>query len=257
MDGLLLSGSLSAEITAKTVEVIQRNAQAQSALVDDTSLDGIHVLVVDDQSDARILLEVVFQQCNARVSNAASSAEALQLISNFCPDVVISDIGNRTLKSLAAGFDFHTAKPIDSAELVALVARTVRRLGQATTDGNRICDDPPTCSLKWNPIRNSISVPTPTAAKVFLFHRSGFINGELSPIDFFTVKFTNSLSRSGIVAHLNKTESLGTPGITVRDDLYGFHLSQLAEHVTEIGFSGLKREITNVNLFCHLSPLFA
>ena len=100
MDGLLLSGSLSAEITAKTVEVIQRNAQAQSALVDDTSLDGIHVLVVDDQSDARILLEVVFQQCNARVSNAASSAEALQLISNFCPDVVISDIGNRTLKSL-------------------------------------------------------------------------------------------------------------------------------------------------------------
>jgi CheY-like chemotaxis protein len=80
------------------------------------ALDGIHVLVVDDEPDARGLLEIVFRQCHARVSNAASSAEALRVISKSCPDIVISDIGMpdedgyefiRKVRSMSTGANQH------------------------------------------------------------------------------------------------------------------------------------------------------
>ena len=45
--------------------------------------------------------------------------------------------------------------------------------------------------------------------------------------------------------------------IAIRDDLYGFNLSQLTKHIADIVLGCLKGEIPNVNLFCHLSPLLA
>jgi CheY-like chemotaxis protein/two-component sensor histidine kinase len=120
-------------------------------------LDGLRVLVVDDEQDARDLIAAVLQERGAIVSGAASAAEAVAMVSAELPDVLLSDIsmrdedgydlirklralppeqGGRTpsaaltaygrledrMKALSAGFQLHVAKPVDPAELVAVVA---------------------------------------------------------------------------------------------------------------------------------------
>jgi PAS domain S-box-containing protein len=120
-------------------------------------LDGVRVLVVEDEPDARHLLAAVLQKRGARVFMAASAAEALEFLQREQPDVLLSDIalqdqdgyelirkvrslspemGGRVpaaaltgygrledrMKALSAGFQLHAAKPVEPAELVAVVA---------------------------------------------------------------------------------------------------------------------------------------
>jgi CheY-like chemotaxis protein len=120
-------------------------------------LAGLKVLVVDDERDARELVKRVLTDCGALVSLAASATEALNLIQQALPDVLVSDIGmpevdgyefirqvralqteaggqtpaialtafarseDRT-RSLLAGFLTHVSKPVEPAELVATIA---------------------------------------------------------------------------------------------------------------------------------------
>jgi signal transduction histidine kinase len=120
-------------------------------------LNGVHVLVVEDHDDARELLVQVLEPCKARVSTAANVPDALQLVEQLRPDVILSDIGlpgedgyafikklralpadqggktpavaltayarveDRT-KALVAGFNMHVPKPVDPAELMAVLA---------------------------------------------------------------------------------------------------------------------------------------
>lgn len=124
-------------------------------------LEGVRVLVVDDENDARDLASMVLAQAGADVSEAASAAEALRVLSRHRVDVVVSDIGMpgqdghtliRTIRdlpspmggiramavtafartedrhrSLDAGFDLHVVKPVDPTNLVGSVARLVGR----------------------------------------------------------------------------------------------------------------------------------
>lgn len=60
---------------------------------DGIDLNGVRVLVVDDECDTRDWLQRVFFDCGATAALASSSAEARRLISSFRPDVIISDIG--------------------------------------------------------------------------------------------------------------------------------------------------------------------
>jgi CheY-like chemotaxis protein len=120
-------------------------------------LDGVRVLVVEDEPDARHLLAAVLQKRGARVFMASSAAEAMELLQRERPDVLLSDIalqeqdgyelikkvrslspemGGRTpaaaltgygrledrMRALSAGFQLHAAKPVEPAELVAVVA---------------------------------------------------------------------------------------------------------------------------------------
>jgi PAS domain S-box-containing protein len=120
-------------------------------------LDGVRVLVVEDEPDARHLLAAVLQKRGARVFMAASAAEALEMLERERPDVLLSDIalqdedgyelirkvrtlpaerGGRIpaaaltgygrledrMRALSAGFQLHAAKPAEPAELVAVVA---------------------------------------------------------------------------------------------------------------------------------------
>jgi CheY-like chemotaxis protein len=120
-------------------------------------LDGVRVLVVEDEADARHLLAAVLQKRGARVYMAASAAEALEVLQRERPDVLLSDIalqdrdgydlirqvralpaegGGRIpaaaltgygrledrMRALSAGFQLHAAKPVEPAELVAVVA---------------------------------------------------------------------------------------------------------------------------------------
>lgn len=126
------------------------------------SLDGVTVLLVDDEPDARVLVKRVLEACNARVVTAGSASEALETIRTRLPDVIVSDIGmpnqdgydflraarqlgvkapaialtafaraEDCLRSLHVGYQHHLSKPVEPAELIAIVASTVGRLGTA------------------------------------------------------------------------------------------------------------------------------
>ncbi|KYF81540.1 hybrid sensor histidine kinase/response regulator [Sorangium cellulosum] len=128
-------------------------------------LDGIRVLVVDDETDARELLGIIFVRSGATVREAASAGSALEALREGEFDVLVSDIGMpgedgyammRRLRALgtevpasgipalaltaytrmedrrqaiAAGFQMHLAKPIEPNSLVTAVAHLVGRAG--------------------------------------------------------------------------------------------------------------------------------
>jgi len=133
-------------------------ASAPAALPD---LHGTHVLVVDDEADARDLVRNVLESQRARVTTLASADEALEFLEASRPDVIISDVGmagvdgyqmmrtfrerepkGRTVPALAltafarsedrkramlAGYQAHLAKPFDIAEFVLIVAALLNR----------------------------------------------------------------------------------------------------------------------------------
>jgi PAS domain S-box-containing protein len=127
------------------------------------TLNGLRVLVVDDEPDARVLLRRVLAECGAEVALAGSVREAIDQLKAFRPDILVSDVGMpgedgydllrqvRTVHSaselpaaaltafarpedrkraLLAGFQTHVAKPVDPAELVAVVASLAGRTGR-------------------------------------------------------------------------------------------------------------------------------
>lgn len=124
---------------------------------------GVHVLVVDDDHDARELLKTILTLRGARVSLAASANDALWQLHDGRPDVLLCDIGMpehdgyslmRRLRKLPAeqggslpaaaltafareedraralreGFHEHLAKPIRPGDVVEAVARLSGRL---------------------------------------------------------------------------------------------------------------------------------
>ncbi|MBD2246126.1 ATP-binding protein [Nostoc sp. FACHB-888] len=126
------------------------------------SLLGVRVLVVDDQTDTRDFITTVLEQCQAEVQAVASVQEALQVITQWKPDVLVSDIampdedgyslirkvrsqppelgGNIPAAALTAyaraedrmraiqeGYQLHLPKPIEAAELTTVVARLAGR----------------------------------------------------------------------------------------------------------------------------------
>ena len=129
------------------------------------SLAGLRVLAVDDEPDTRELLRAVLEQCGSEVATAGSAAEALEMFARTKPDVLISDIGmpeedgyqligkvraleanlgeripaialtayarvEDRVRALTAGFQVHVPKPIEPAELVAVVASLAGRTGK-------------------------------------------------------------------------------------------------------------------------------
>ena len=128
------------------------------------SLRNVRILVVDDQADARDLLQAVLERCGARVTLASSAAEALAIVPVEKPDVLLSDVEmpgqdgydllrelrslpvekggetpavaltayasvNDRMKVLRAGFQMHVSKPVQPAELATVVASLVRKSG--------------------------------------------------------------------------------------------------------------------------------
>ncbi|HEX8342651.1 MAG TPA: ATP-binding protein [Tepidisphaeraceae bacterium] len=125
-------------------------------------LDGVRVLVVDDEPDARGLVKRLLEDCRAVVTTAASAQEALMLLRAEAFDVLVSDIGmpgedgysligrvramgkdrggdipaialtayaraeDRT-KAITAGFLMHMTKPIEPVELLTTVAGLASR----------------------------------------------------------------------------------------------------------------------------------
>ena len=55
-------------------------------------IDGVRVLVTDDDMNARELLAVILENAGAEVRAAASAEDALMILQTWTPDVLISDI---------------------------------------------------------------------------------------------------------------------------------------------------------------------
>jgi PAS domain S-box-containing protein len=120
-------------------------------------LVGIHVLVVDDEQDARDLVAELLTRCKVKVSTAASAREALAIVQAERPTVIVSDIGmpeedgyslmrqvralpaasggntpavaltayarsEERTKTLVAGYNMHLPKPVEPSELLAVLA---------------------------------------------------------------------------------------------------------------------------------------
>ncbi|MBN3872758.1 MULTISPECIES: response regulator [unclassified Nostoc] len=121
------------------------------------SFKGLRLLVVDDDPDTRTLLTFLFELDGAEIVTAASVDEALEIMSVFKPDILISDIylpgedgyslllkirnleakRGRKIPAIAltasaldedrnhallVGYDIYRCKPIDLEELASVVA---------------------------------------------------------------------------------------------------------------------------------------
>ena len=136
----------------------EREIERRGAVRNVARLEGIRVLLVEDDEDSRKLLGLMLKKQGAEVTSASSSAEALSAFGQILPDVVLSDIGMadedgyelmrkvRALpaegggltpaialtgyatrkdreRALSAGYQLHLAKPVEPADLVAAIAR--------------------------------------------------------------------------------------------------------------------------------------
>jgi CheY-like chemotaxis protein len=145
----------------------ERRGEEQESTLDDLPstplpLHGLQVLIVDDEPDVRELLKAVIEESGAEVIAAASVQEALQVLEQLQPDVLVSDIampfedgytlirrvrdletqGGEILpavaltaylreedceQAIASGFQRHMSKPVDTTQLVTAVAELAGR----------------------------------------------------------------------------------------------------------------------------------
>jgi len=129
---------------------------------DPALLEGVRVMVVEDEADSREILSTMLREWGAEVTTVRSAPEALSALAAGAPDVLVSDIGMpgmdgfeliRELRrrgsgnggsvpaialtayageesrreALAAGFEEHVAKPAEPQQLLAAVARLAGR----------------------------------------------------------------------------------------------------------------------------------
>jgi PAS domain S-box-containing protein len=132
-------------------------AVVQEASADAACLNGVRVLVVDDDEDNRLVIRRLLAAHGADVKMAASTSEAVESCAGFRPHVLLTDLGmperdgyqllkqiraweaesghvvaaaaltaltrsEDRRRAMLAGFQVHVAKPVDPPELVAVVA---------------------------------------------------------------------------------------------------------------------------------------
>jgi signal transduction histidine kinase/ActR/RegA family two-component response regulator len=126
-------------------------------------LEGVRVLVVDDEPDARDIVRAVLMQQGAEVQACTCAAEALQQVFSWKPTIILCDIGmpqedgydfirkvrdweievggqipavavtafareEDKLKAIASGYQTHFPKPIEPTQLAAVVATLVEKI---------------------------------------------------------------------------------------------------------------------------------
>ncbi len=137
-------------------QVVLPEVNQPSQTVEDDDLNQLKILVVEDEADTRELLVAILREYGANVSATDSASEALHLLPQFSPDLLLCDIGlpivdgytlirqirqlspqqggqipaialtayaGETNQCLAieAGFQRHIAKPVDHLELVRAI----------------------------------------------------------------------------------------------------------------------------------------
>lgn len=119
--------------------------------------DGVRILIVDDEPDARYLARHLLEECGAVTRQAASAADARHQLDVFQPQLILCDLGmpvedgyafmqalrrrgmttpaaaltafareEDRVDSLQSGFQTHLTKPLEPAELFEAVATLTR-----------------------------------------------------------------------------------------------------------------------------------
>ncbi len=153
----VVSLPLQAPVRTHTGTTVAPSFDPSRDLLRPREVEGMRVLVIDDEPDARELLKTVLESCRVDVTTAASAAEGFEQLQSLRPDVVLSDIGmpgedglsfirrvralprehggrvpavaltayarleDRT-RALLAGFNGHVAKPVEPNELLAMLS---------------------------------------------------------------------------------------------------------------------------------------
>jgi PAS domain S-box-containing protein len=149
-------------IHERDADLKDRDLVPINAIADRIVLDQLRVLVVDDEVEARELLKMMLGAHGAEVQVASSAAEALALIDEWQPAIIVSDIGmpvqdgyafiknvrglesdrrnvpaialtayarlEDRMRALAAGFQMHVPKPVEATELVMVIASLAKRM---------------------------------------------------------------------------------------------------------------------------------
>ncbi len=151
-----------AEIPAARVPRVHPTAESAESLPRGTRLDGLRVLLVDDDPGAVELGAAIIARAGGTVRSCGSAAAALAILREWRPDVLVSDIempgedgyslirrvralpageGGHTpavaltaygrpedrIRTLSAGFTMHVPKPVDPAELSTIIASVATR----------------------------------------------------------------------------------------------------------------------------------
>lgn len=162
------------DLSQSQPQVVQLVQQAMEEMQDATglalpqSLDGLQVLVVDDEVDVREFIAAVLEAYGVRVTAVATAAAALESLEQFHPDVLVSDIrmpqedgyslirkvrqleaeqgwhipmaaltaylAEDREKALSAGFEAHLHKLAQPSELIEMVAQLAGRAPNADPD---------------------------------------------------------------------------------------------------------------------------
>jgi CheY-like chemotaxis protein len=136
---------------------------SQSSFTQLPSLEGLRILVVDDEADTREVVAAALSQAGAEVASVANAAAAMDLILRWKPNVLVSDIGmpeedgyalirkvralgkeqggdipavaltafartNDRLKVLSSGYQMHVPKPVEPMELATVINSLMRRI---------------------------------------------------------------------------------------------------------------------------------
>jgi len=163
--GPALGATFTVVLPVVAVQQVATNRSSSRLGNEGISLEGIRVLFVDDDADARALYRRILNGTKAESHAASSAAEALDAIATFEPNIIVSDLGmpiqdgfalmrevrargfdmhslpaialtafTRTQerrRALMAGFQLHLSKPVDPAELLAAIASLTGRTGSA------------------------------------------------------------------------------------------------------------------------------
>ncbi|MBN3871705.1 PAS domain S-box protein [Nostoc sp. JL33] len=142
------------------VKIHLNSHQIDRQLDDSPDLSGVKVLLVDDERDTRELIAFILEQSGAVVIQAASAVEALGIMPQFQPNLLLSDIGMPEVdgymlmrqiramlpelggqipaialtayaaeadyqQAIAAGFGQHITKPVEPAKLLRAIANLI------------------------------------------------------------------------------------------------------------------------------------
>lgn len=152
-------------VTLPMITTCLEGNQGDRQLDECPDLNGVKVLVVDDDFDTRDLISFFLEQLGAEVTQVRSPMEALQVFNDFQPDVLLSDIGMPEIdgytfirqiramppelggeipaialtafaeeinqqQALSAGFQTHLTKPINPANLAEIIAQVAGEQGR-------------------------------------------------------------------------------------------------------------------------------
>jgi PAS domain S-box-containing protein len=147
--------------SASVVPQSVKPARVDGAFERPAQIRGLRILVVDDDDDGRRLIATILEQCGCRVRMASNVDDAMRRFEEEVPDVLLSDIGmpgqdgydlirkvrgrsrdaggdvpaaaltayaraDDRRKMLNAGYSIHLPKPVEPAELVAVVTTLSR-----------------------------------------------------------------------------------------------------------------------------------